>query len=75
MHEAGAEACLKVRVSAAPEKGKANDALIALLSRALGVGKSRIAIAKGLTARNKILEIAGEPMLLKARLEALGECR
>ncbi len=72
---AGEEGHLKIRVSAPPEKGKANDALVALLSRTLGVGKSRIAIAKGQAARNKIVEIAGDAAELAARLKALGDDR
>jgi hypothetical protein len=49
----------QVRVSAPPVKGKANKELIAFLSRLLGVGKSRIAIIKGHTTRNKVITISG----------------
>jgi len=50
---------LKVSVTAAPEKGKANAALIALLSKALGVPKSSIEIVRGETSRIKTLRIRG----------------
>lgn len=50
---------LKLRVSAAPEKGKANRAVIELLSRALGIQSGAIKISKGTTSSNKIVEIAG----------------
>jgi len=49
----------QVRVSAPPVKGKANQELIAFLSRLLGVGKSRISIIRGHTTRNKVIAISG----------------
>jgi len=48
---------LKVQVTAIPEKGKANKALIALLSKHWKVPKSSITIIRGETSRIKILEI------------------
>ncbi|WP_369058392.1 DUF167 family protein [Caulobacter sp. 73W] len=50
---------LKARVSAPPEDGKANAALLILLAKALGVPKSAVTIASGQTARLKQLEIEG----------------
>ena len=50
---------LKVKLTVSPEKGKANEALIALLSKEYGVPKSQIEILKGETSRNKIIEIRG----------------
>jgi uncharacterized protein len=50
---------LKARVRAAPVEGRANQALIALLSRALGVPKSRITLLNGDTSRLKQLDIDG----------------
>ena len=44
---------LKIAVSAAPEKGKANKAVIELLSRALGVRKSDVSVVSGETSRDK----------------------
>ena len=49
----------QVRVSAPPVKGKANNELIAFLSRLLGVSKSQIDIIKGHTTRNKLIAIDG----------------
>ena len=66
---------LKVRVSAPPDEGRANAALIELLAKTLGVPKSRVAITKGQTARNKILEIEGDETVLKTGLQALGDGR
>jgi len=49
----------QVKVSAPPLKGKANLALIALLSRVLGISKSHLSIVKGHTRRRKIINIDG----------------
>ncbi len=62
---------LKARVRAVPEDGKANAALIALLSDVLAVPKSAIHIASGAASRLKRVEIAGDVAALTARLETL----
>ncbi len=49
--------CLKAKVNQPPEDGKANAALIELLSEFLGVRKNKIKIVQGLTSRNKIIDI------------------
>ena len=49
---------LKLRVTAAPERGKANDAVIALLAEALALPRQAIALVQGETAQDKIVEIA-----------------
>jgi uncharacterized protein (TIGR00251 family) len=66
------ERVLKARVSAAPEDGKANAALIVLLAKTLGIAKSRIRIASGETSRMKIIEIEASADV-SARLPTLGE--
>ncbi|MBB3426885.1 hypothetical protein FHT85_003881 [Rhizobium sp. BK312] len=65
------ECYLKARVSVAPEKGKANKALIALLSKSLGLPKSTLSIISGDTARKKILRIEGEPEDLMEKLNLI----
>jgi len=50
---------LKVSVTAAPEKGKANAAVVTLLSKELGIPKSSIEIVRGETTRIKTLRIHG----------------
>ncbi len=47
----------RVKVTAAPDKGKANKAVIELISDFLSVSKSKIKIVKGLTGREKVLLI------------------
>jgi uncharacterized protein YggU (UPF0235/DUF167 family) len=64
-------ACLRLRVAAVPDRGKANTAVAALLGQALGVPKSSIGVIAGGTARTKRLRLEGDGALLAARLEAL----
>ena len=49
---------LRVYTNAAPEKGKANAAVIELLAKHFGVAKSQIKIVRGDTTRDKFIEIA-----------------
>ena len=62
-------AVLKVAVTAAPERGKANAAVIALLAKAWGVPKSTISVTAGAGTRRKTLHIAGDSGALMDRLE------
>lgn len=48
-----------IRVAAPAREGKANEALLELLSRVLGVPKSRIQTLKGAASRHKLLSIEG----------------
>lgn len=48
---------LRVYTTVAPENGRANSAVIELLSDYLDVPKSRIKILKGLTGRDKVFTI------------------
>ena len=50
---------LKVRLTAPPVDGAANEALIALLADELGVAKRAVRIVGGETGRNKIVEVEG----------------
>lgn len=55
------EGTLRVAVSAAPEKGKANQAIVAVLSNALGMPKSGIVLVSGATSpRKRFLIVGGE---------------
>lgn len=55
---------LKICVTAIPEKGKANAALIKLLAKEWGIPKSAITIIRGETSRVKVLEIVNAPPAL-----------
>ena len=50
---------VKVAVTAAPEKGKANAAIEKVVAAALGVRKSQVRVVAGHTSRDKTLEIDG----------------
>ena len=50
---------LKVCVTAPPEGGRANDALIEVLADWLGVKRRQVEIISGATSRNKIVRVAG----------------
>ncbi|TRL33137.1 DUF167 domain-containing protein [Rhizobium straminoryzae] len=65
------ECWLKARVTAVPEDGKANKALIQLMAKALRLPKSSIAFISGETARKKILRIEGDPEDLMKKLDQL----
>lgn len=47
----------KVYVAAPAKEGKANEAVIRLLSKALGVAKSSVTITHGHTSREKIISV------------------
>lgn len=54
---ADGSALYKIYVTAAPEDGKANVAVIKLLAKALGIAKSSLSITHGHTSREKIIKI------------------
>lgn len=54
------ERVLKCSVTAVPEKGKANQALIELLAKILHLPKTSIRVSGGETQRLKTLEIEGD---------------
>jgi uncharacterized protein (TIGR00251 family) len=59
----------KVRVSAPPERGAANDAVVELLARTLSVRARDIRLVSGHGSRDKIVEVAGVPPIeTEARL-------
>jgi hypothetical protein len=49
---------LKVSVAAAPERGKANRAVVELLAEALGLPSSAVTIVSGKSSQDKVVEIA-----------------
>jgi len=59
---------LKVAVSAAPEDGKANAAVIKLLAAEWRVAKSTIEVVLGAADRRKVLHLAGDPAALRRLL-------
>jgi uncharacterized protein (TIGR00251 family) len=63
---------LKLRITAPPVEGKANEACIALLAELLAVKKGQVSIVAGQTARSKTVAVAGlTAREVSARLAAL----
>ena len=50
---------LKVRVRARPIDGEANDALVRLLAKSLGVSKSSVTVVRGGQSRSKMVVVDG----------------
>ena len=50
---------LAVRVAALPVQGKANRALVELLSKVLCISRGKIEVVRGQTARNKVIAVTG----------------
>ena len=50
---------LKVAVAAAPEKGKANAAVVELIAGVLGVSARDVSVVRGLTQPRKVIRVRG----------------
>jgi len=50
---------LRIRLSAPPVEGKANEALVRFLAKALGVPRGRVTLAVGVRGRSKIVRVEG----------------
>lgn len=50
---------LRVRLTAPPAEGAANEQLIEVLSKEFGIRKSAIRIVKGQSSRDKLVEVVG----------------
>jgi uncharacterized protein (TIGR00251 family) len=66
---------LKARVKAPPSEGEANDALVRLIAKAIGVPPRDVSLSSGATSRIKRLTIAGDAMTLVAKLEKIAAPR
>lgn len=49
----------KLRVTAAPERGRANEATLRLLAETLGVGSGDLRLVAGHGSRDKVVEVTG----------------
>ncbi len=49
----------KIRVAAAPQRGRANSVLVEYLARRLGIASASIKVVSGLAARDKTVEFSG----------------
>lgn len=60
---------LKVRLTAPPVDGAANQALVKFLAKALGVSKGRLSLVSGQKSRHKLLRVEGlDPSQVAERL-------
>ena len=67
---------LALKVTAVPDKGRANQAVIEVLAKAAGLPKSAFSIVSGETDRNKTVLVAGNTAALEsliAQLRATGK--
>ncbi|ATW02396.1 DUF167 domain-containing protein [Sphingorhabdus sp. YGSMI21] len=55
--ENGPAGILQIRVTATPENGKANAAVLKLLSKALGLPRTSLEIVRGGNARTKVISV------------------
>jgi uncharacterized protein (TIGR00251 family) len=59
----------KVRVTAPPEQGRANEAVLRLLATKLAVPREAVSLVSGHSGRDKIVELTGlGPALIERRL-------
>ncbi|WP_417512937.1 DUF167 domain-containing protein [Minwuia sp.] len=72
--DADGKARLKVAVTAAPEKDKANRAVVKLIAKTLKVAPGTIEVVRGETARLKTLQFAADPIDTAQRItQTFGE--
>ena len=53
------EDAIKIRLTAAPLEGRANEACRAFLAKTLGVPRFHVEIISGQTSRNKVIKVSG----------------
>ena len=70
---ADGQVSLAVKVTAVPDKGKANKAVIETLAKASGLPKSAFAVVSGETERNKTLLVTGNVAAVEALIAAQAE--
>jgi hypothetical protein len=64
-----ADGTLRIEVTAAPEAGRANEAVCALLAEQLGVRVRDVRVIRGLSSRSKLIEVSSlEPAQIEDRL-------
>ena len=62
----------KVRVTEAPERGRANEAVLRLLAETLAIPRTALTLVSGHGGREKIVELTGMgPALIERRLAAV----
>ena len=72
---AGGNFVLRVSVTAPPEDGKANAAVIALLAKAWHRPKRAITVIRGAASRQKSIRVEGDPRALERVILGVGEAK
>ena len=68
------EGTLRIRVTAPPQDGKANEAVVSLLAKTLGIAKRRVRIVRGHGSREKLVTVDDlSAREFEQRLSDLGE--
>lgn len=63
----------RVRVTAAPERGRANDEVLELLAATLGLRRPQLRLVAGASSRDKLVELDGiETGEVEERMERAG---
>ena len=62
---------VQVRVTVAPEGGKANKAVCEVVAKALGIPKGAVRVARGETSRHKMVEVAASAADVQAWMDGL----
>lgn len=60
---------LKIRVTTAPEKGKATAAVLALVAKYLGLKSHQVTLVSGEISRDKVLRLTGDIPAIGAKLD------
>ncbi len=68
--EADGGMAFRICVRTAPEGGKANEAIIALLAREWGIPRRSLRLVSGFGDRRKSFHLSGEPKALLAHLQS-----
>ncbi|MBR2836556.1 MAG: DUF167 domain-containing protein [Coriobacteriales bacterium] len=60
-----------VRVTAAPEGGKANKAVCEAVAKSLGIAKGKVCVVRGETSRHKMVEVDLDEKTVESWIEGL----
>lgn len=67
------EGVIRIRLQAQPIEGRANEELVRMLAKLLGVSKSSVEVVQGQTGRRKLVEIRSNMDLDSVRKTLLGD--
>ena len=67
------EGVIRIRLQAQPIEGRANEELVRMLAKLLGVSKASVEVVQGQTGRRKLVEIRSNMDLDSVRKMLLGD--